>query len=152
MDYGHTKNSTNEPTFFTPGIGNIPANQNTPERNLNSSENSWSFETNPHDTRSLGNRAIYSGETQYVGAPSETPQAMGEIISLAPIPQETSHLAINEALIHPQGDRISDDTVGAVKQILRDFGAPSKPLDSTYNELIAMREAYQAKLIGKRPK
>ena len=160
MDYGHTTNSNEEPAFFTPGIGNAAADQNnlTPENNLNTTENAWTFTAEPHNTRNLGNRAIFSGETSSTDSLVESNQspALGEIINLnhvMPAPEAIlSQANINQSLIHPQGDRISDDTVNVVKNILKDFGATYKPLDDTYNEMVAVREAYQAKLIERKGK
>ena len=68
MDYSQKGQLANEPSsFFTPGVGNIPANQNTYEEennlDLTNDQTPWNVDkASSENIRAIGNRAISSSE------------------------------------------------------------------------------------------
>ena len=127
MDYGHT-------------------NPEAVETRSNTGDSSWEFATpGEHNTRAIGNRAIFSSESSELSA---TQDELGVIRSTEPlVPTVEQPLSsINESLIAPRGDHISNATADAIDNLITEFKDPSRPLSDTYSKLQQMREVYQSKI------
>lgn len=134
MDYTRKGQSVYEPKdFFTSGVGDIPANQNTfeSENNLDLTNNqtSWDQGEIRQNVRSIGNTAIStpevlkSGEQDYL---EYQPHEMVEVI--APPNMEPSDAIIKDAisavhfdpkLIRTDGDRIGKTALTEVDNVIQ---------------------------------
>ena len=132
MDYGQKGQPSDEPQFFTAGVGDIPADQNLygAEDNLDLTNETISWAPD-RDARSLGNKAIFSTKES---APQDgviSSEQLHEMVDLAPPPGfPTSNLdssdvapaptaiSFNPKLIRTDGDRISRTAILEVNNVI----------------------------------
>ena len=134
MDYSQKGQLTNEPgSFFTPGVGNIPANQNTYEKennlDLTNDQTPWNVDkASSENIRAIGNRAISSSEN-ITDSRAES-QPLEEIIeSVAPQDMVTPPVSENiiekisydASLIRTDGDRINKSAISEVSSVISEF-------------------------------
>ena len=127
------KQPTDNQAFFTAGVGNIPADQNSfeSENNLDLTNNSTSWAPE-HDMRSIGNKAILSPEIPTSQPETNTPidnpkDTLQETIDvLAPPTSElsqptTGSTAFDSKLIRTDGDHISKKAISEVDHVISKF-------------------------------
>ena len=143
MDYGQTKQPI-DPQFFTAGVGDLPASQNTyeAENNLDLTNEATSWAT--RDLRGIGNKAIFSAEdpsdaTETINQEAitvDSKESLPEIIDVVAPP--TANLESDPAakiipfdpkLIRTDGDRISSGTVSEVNHVISKLTQTGKASD-----------------------
>ncbi|MBO4276662.1 hypothetical protein J5868_03110 [Candidatus Saccharibacteria bacterium] len=134
MDYSQKGQLANEPSsFFTPGVGNIPANQNTYEEennlDLTNDQTPWNVDkASSENIRAIGNRAISSSEN--IAESRAESQPLGEMIeSVVPQDMVTSpaseniieKISYDASLIRTDGDRINKSAISEVSSVISEF-------------------------------
>ena len=131
MDYNQKGQLTNEPnSFFTSGVGNIPADQNIYEKenNLDLTNNQAPWNTNvipPENIRAIGNRAISSSEGFIESRvenqpPEEKTESVTTIDTFAPstLNDTIEKISFNASLIRTDGDRINKSAISEVDDVV----------------------------------
>ena len=137
------QNNQSENAYFTPGVGNLPVNQNQETiPNLNINESVWRPE---RDHRDIGENVISSMEITQSDQPQDQNPEMGKIIPLEPTRppeparEETSKTA-NVEVIRTEGDRISKAALSEVRRTEVEF-AQTGNASNFYDEVRSMMEA-----------
>ena len=148
MNYGQSENKRqSEQPFFTAGVGNAPASENSSKNNLDLTNDatSWNVETRHTTERhgELGGRAIQSAEFQPFQTQESLP-ALGEIVDTepvrqaAPLPQAEQFSYIPTEII-TEGDHISVKTVNQVENELNMLSQTGNIADF-YDDIRSMME------------
>ena len=106
--------------------------------------------TPDRDVKSIGNKVIFSGETEPNIVPPTPP--LGEIISEEPtLPTaevSDSKLPFPLASIHPKGQEVSSETLDVLKASETKL-SQTGDISNFYNEIRAAADEYQSKVEGK---